>query len=141
MLKKKLLLPVLLLLKLKMKALMPLIVKIVGLKALKALILSKIAIKLVLGFLFYNIIKKFLGMKMNMMPMMPPEPPMPAYGAPIPTTTSSYEPNGWDSQGGPYARWDSPSTSSSSYSSHNMAYNSYTPSATYESYKTSSTSS
>lgn len=127
-----------------MKALMPLIVKIIGLKAIKALILSKIAIKLVLGFLFFNVIKKFLGMKMNMSPMMsmmPPEPLMPVYGAPIPTTTSSYEPNGWDNQGGPYARWDSPSTSSSSYSSHNLAYNSYSPSSTYESYKTSSTSS
>lgn len=57
-LKKKLLLPVLLLLKLKMKALMPILVSIIGIKAIKALILSKLAITLVLGFLVYNLLMK-----------------------------------------------------------------------------------
>lgn len=57
-LKKKLLLPVLLLLKLKMKALMPILVAIIGIKSIKALILSKLAITLVLGFLIYNLIMK-----------------------------------------------------------------------------------
>lgn len=57
-LKKKLLLPVLLLLKLKMKALMPILVAIIGIKAIKALILSKLAITLVLGFLIYNLVMK-----------------------------------------------------------------------------------
>lgn len=57
-LKKKLLLPILLLLKLKMKALMPILVSIIGLKAIKALVLSKIAITLVLGFLIYNLLMK-----------------------------------------------------------------------------------
>lgn len=56
--KKKLLLPVLLLLKLKMKALMPILVSIIGIKAIKALILSKLAITLVLGFLIYNLVMK-----------------------------------------------------------------------------------
>ncbi|XP_055904711.1 uncharacterized protein LOC129940418 [Eupeodes corollae] len=126
LLKKKLLLPVLLLMKLKMKLLMPLIVMLVGLKATKALILSKIAIKLVLGFLIYNLIKKLGGMKMNMMPM-PPAEPMSAYGAPIASTTaSSYDPASWEPMsGGPYARWDS----THSGSAHNLAYSSYYPSS------------
>lgn len=56
--KKKLLLPVLLLLKLKMKALMPILVALIGIKAIKALILSKLAITLVVGFLVYNLLMK-----------------------------------------------------------------------------------
>lgn len=64
-LKKKLLLPILLLLKLKMKALMPILVAIVGLKAMKALILSKLAILLVVGFIAVQFFKKG-GMMMPM---------------------------------------------------------------------------
>lgn len=64
-LKKKLLLPVLLLLKLKMKALMPILVSIIGIKAIKALILSKLAITLVVGFLAYNLLMKKGGRKIN----------------------------------------------------------------------------
>lgn len=56
--KKKLLLPVLLLLKLKMKALMPIFVALIGLKALKALILSKLAIAIVIGFVAYQLFSK-----------------------------------------------------------------------------------
>ena len=57
-LKKKLLLPFLLLLKLKLKALMPIFVAIIGLKALKALVLSKLAIILVVGFIAMQFFKK-----------------------------------------------------------------------------------
>lgn len=65
LLKKKLLLPFLLLLKLKMKALMPIFVAIIGLKALKALILSKLAILVVIGFVALQFFKKG-GMMMPM---------------------------------------------------------------------------
>jgi hypothetical protein len=58
LLKKKLLLPVLLLLKLKMKALMPIFVALIGIKALKALVLSKLAIVLVVGFIVLQLVKK-----------------------------------------------------------------------------------
>uniref|UniRef100_A0AAG5CNL1 Uncharacterized protein n=1 Tax=Anopheles atroparvus TaxID=41427 RepID=A0AAG5CNL1_ANOAO len=127
LLKKKLLLPVLLLLKLKMKALMPIFLGLIGLKAMKALILSKLAITLVLGFLVAQLVKKSgLGMPMSMMPMMPPAA---EYGAPAPATStpsSSYEPSAWEPQSGPYSRLWEPSTSGSS---HNLAYSSYYPSA------------
>ncbi|XP_055617809.1 uncharacterized protein LOC129763077 isoform X2 [Toxorhynchites rutilus septentrionalis] len=119
---------VLLLLKLKMKALMPIFVALIGLKAMKALLLSKLAIAMVLGFLAAQLLKKSgLGMPMSMMPMMPP---VAEYGAPAPASTeppSSYNPSAWEPQtGGPYSRVWEPSTSSSS---HNLAYNSYYPSS------------
>ncbi|XP_052863659.1 uncharacterized protein LOC128270297 [Anopheles cruzii] len=130
LLKKKLLLPVLLLLKLKMKALMPILLGLVSLKAMKALILSKLAITLVLGFLVAQLVKKSgLGMPMSMMPMMP-QAPLAEYGAPVPpssTPASSYEPSSWEPQsGGPYSRLWEPSTSGTS---HNLAYSSYYPSS------------
>lgn len=65
LLKKKLLLPFLLLLKLKLKALMPIFVAIIGLKALKALVLSKLAILIVIGFVAFQLFKKG-GMMMPM---------------------------------------------------------------------------
>lgn len=65
LLKKKLLLPFLLLFKLKMKALMPIFVAIIGLKALKALILSKLALLIVVGFIALQFFKKG-GMMMPM---------------------------------------------------------------------------
>lgn len=58
LLKKKLLLPILLLFKLKMKLLMPIFVALIGLKSLKALILSKLAILIVLGFVGYQLLGK-----------------------------------------------------------------------------------
>lgn len=58
LLKKKLLLPFLLLFKLKLKALMPIFVAIIGLKALKALVLSKIALIVVVGFIALQFFKK-----------------------------------------------------------------------------------
>lgn len=126
--KDKLLLPLLLLMKFKLKVIMPILLALVSLKATKALILSKIAIKLVLGFLIYNLIQKLGGMKMNMVPM---PPPMPAaeYGVPS-TTASSYDPSSWEPMsGGPYARWDS----------QNLAYSSYHPSSS-SSYNSGSSS-
>lgn len=65
LLKKKLLLPFLLLLKLKLKALMPIFVAIIGLKALKALVLSKLAFLIVIGFVAFQLFKKN-GMAMPM---------------------------------------------------------------------------
>lgn len=128
MLKKKLLLPVLLLLKLKMKALLPIFVAIIGLKAMKALILSKLAITMVLGFVIFNLVvkKTGLGAPMSMTPMSP-ESSMTAYGAPAPTSSpsSSYE-NSWEpANGGPYSRVWEPSSSSSQ----NLAYSAYYPSS------------
>jgi hypothetical protein len=120
LLKKKLLLPLLLLIKLKLKALMPILVAIIGVKSLKALILSKLAFLLVAGFLILQLCKK-AGMPMPMTSMMvEPAPPAP-YGAPAAgpsTPASSYDPS-WDpsaSSGGPYSRvWDP----------HQMAYSGY----------------
>ncbi|ALC46815.1 Osi20 [Drosophila busckii] len=117
--KDKLFLPLLLLMKFKLKVVMPILLALVSLKATKALILSKIAIKLVLGFLIYNLIQKLGGMKMNMVPMMPAPMPAAEYGVPS-TTASSYDPSSWEPMsGGPYARWDS----------QNLAYSSYHPSS------------
>ncbi|XP_041985301.1 uncharacterized protein LOC121737694 [Aricia agestis] len=121
LLKKKLLLPVLLLLKLKMKALLPIMVSIIGIKAMKALILSKLAITLVVGFLVYNLI-----MKKGAMPMMmtPTEAPVPQYGPPAsqygpPSTAApqdSYGAPQWEASSGPYARvWDPSQLAYSSY--------------------------
>ncbi|KAG4068785.1 hypothetical protein HA402_002476 [Bradysia odoriphaga] len=123
LLKKKLLLPVLLLLKLKMKALMPIFVALIGLKAMKALILSKLAIGIVLGFVAYQLFSKKTAM--SMMPMTPD--PMTAYSPS--TTASSYDPSSWEpsSAGGPYSRVWEPSASSSS--SQSLAYSSYYPSS------------
>ncbi|KAH8407244.1 hypothetical protein KR222_011128 [Zaprionus bogoriensis] len=127
--KDKLFLPLLLLMKLKLKVVMPILLALVSLKATKALILSKIAIKLVLGFLIYNLIQKLGGMKMNMVPMPAPVPAT-EYGVPS-TTASSYDPSSWEPMsGGPYARWDS----------QNLAYSSYHPSSS-SSYSSGSSSS
>ncbi|XP_045506518.1 uncharacterized protein LOC123702771 [Colias croceus] len=123
-LKKKLLLPVLLLLKLKMKALMPILVTIVGIKAVKALILSKLAITLVVGFLVYNLIMKKGAMPMMMAPATegPPAaqygPPASQYGPPsTPAPPSdSYGPQWEPSSSGPYSRvWDPSQLAYSSY--------------------------
>lgn len=113
-------LPLLLLLKLKLKALTPIMVALIGMKALKALILSKIAIVLVVGFLVVQLCKKAGMMPMTMM-IPPMEPPTPSpYGAPAapapPSTMSSYEPSWEPSAGGPYARIGD---------AHPLAYNAY----------------
>lgn len=106
--KKKLLLPALLLLKLKLKAILPIFVALIGLKAIKALILSKLAITLVVGFIAYSLLKK---------PATPATPETSTTAAPA----SSYDPSSWEpsaSAGGPYARvWDP--------SAQNLAYSAY----------------
>lgn len=66
LLKKKLLLPFLLLFKLKLKALMPIFVALIGLKALKALLLSKLALLVVIGFVAMQFLKKGGTMPMGM---------------------------------------------------------------------------
>ncbi|KAK5644653.1 hypothetical protein RI129_005953 [Pyrocoelia pectoralis] len=121
LLKKKLLLPVLLLLKLKMKALLPIFVALIGLKSFKALILSKLAIAIVLGFVIYTLLTKS-GMQMPMS-MMPAEPPTPMYGPPASTAApNSYEPSWEPNSGGPYSRvWNSANDA------HNLAYSAYYP--------------
>lgn len=58
LLKKKLLLPFLLMLKLKLKALMPIFVAIIGIKAVKALIMSKLALLTVIIFVAVQFFKK-----------------------------------------------------------------------------------
>lgn len=108
-LKKKLLLPALLLLKLKLKAILPLFTAIIGIKAFKALILSKLAISLVIGFIAYNLLKK-------------PAAATPAVETSSPAApASSYDPSSWEpsaASGGPYARvWDP--------SAQNLAYSAY----------------
>ncbi|XP_063706257.1 uncharacterized protein LOC134835315 [Culicoides brevitarsis] len=128
LLKKKLLFPVLLLLKLKMKALMPILVALVGFKAMKAYIMAKLALTLVIGFLVSQLVKK-IGMKMPMQmnPMQMMQPPQPEYGAPIPPTTgspsASYESsnNGWEGSNYNSRVWDS----SNLGASHNLAYSGY----------------
>lgn len=120
--KDKMLLPLLLLMKLKLKIILPILMGLIGLKAFKALILSKIAIKLVLGFLIYNLIQKLGGMKMSMTPALPQSLPPTEYGVP---TSAPYDSSSWESpnSGGPYARWDS----------QNIAYSAYHPSNSYSS--------
>ncbi|XP_072749737.1 uncharacterized protein Osi20 [Anoplolepis gracilipes] len=128
LLKKKLLLPFLLLLKLKLKALMPIFVAIIGLKALKALLLSKLALLVVIGFVAVQLFKKG-GM---MMPLGMSMEPASTYGAPaLPSTTSSYDPaNTWDGNG-PYSRvW----TPTNGVEAQNLAYSYYSPGSSSSSY-------
>lgn len=115
-----------------MKALMPIFVAIIGLKAMKALVLSKLAITIVLGFLIAQLVKKTgLGMPMSMMPMMAgaQEPAM-GYTTPA-TPDTSYGPAAWEpSASSAYSsnrvsNWEPAAASSS----HNLAYSSYYPSA------------
>ncbi|XP_015123806.1 uncharacterized protein LOC107045913 [Diachasma alloeum] len=122
LLKKKLLLPFLVLLKLKMKALMPIFVALIGLKAMKALILSKVALLVVVAFVALQFFKKGGMAPPTGMSMEPA--PAGAYGAPpVPTTTSGYEPiNTWDGNG-PYSRVWTPSDAQG------LAYNYYSPSS------------
>lgn len=109
-----------------MKALMPILVALIGFKAMKAFIMAKLALTLVLGFLATQLIKK-VGMKMPMQmnPMQMMQPPQPEYGAPIPPTTGSpaaYESsNGWEGSNYNSRVWDTTNLGSS----HNLAYNSY----------------
>lgn len=130
LLKKKLLLPILLLLKLKMKALTPILLAITSLKALKALILSKLAIAIVLGFVIYQLCAKSgMPMPISMAPVEPPPPPPPSmYGPPSTPPPNSYEPSWEPNQGGPYSRiWSSSSSADSGNDAQRLAYSAYYP--------------
>ncbi|XP_022196226.2 uncharacterized protein LOC111053614 [Nilaparvata lugens] len=136
--KKNMLLPLLMLIKLKLKTIIPILLTVVHVKATKALIMSKLALLLVGGFLAFQILQKKQMMQMMMAESTPS--PASAYGPPAPTygpptnsygppstvaTVSSYEapiydvPSSWEPSPaqGPYARvgWDAQS----------MAYNGY----------------
>lgn len=127
--KKKLLFPVLLLLKLKMKALMPIFVAIIGLKAIKALVLSKLAITIVLGFIIAQLVMK-TGLKMPMMSMMPATDSMNSYPSTPATPDTSYGAAAWEPASGSSSSYSlrnyEPSSASSSQ---NLAYSSYYPSS------------
>ncbi|KAL3267845.1 hypothetical protein HHI36_006986 [Cryptolaemus montrouzieri] len=127
LLKKKLLFPILLLFKLKMKLLMPIFVALIGLKSLKALIISKLALGIVLGFLIYQLCTKAgMTMPMSMSPMPPSEPPASLYGppstmAPLDSYNPNYDPSA--SQGGPYSRIWTPNNGESQQIAYSAYYN------------------
>lgn len=82
---------------------------IIGIKAVKALLISKLALTLVIGFIAYNLMKK---------------PAAPAAGMDASTAApSSYDPSSWEpsaTSGGPYARigWADPSAQNLAYSAY-----------------------
>lgn len=90
--------------KLKLKAILPIFVGLIGIKAVKALILSKLALTLVVGFIAYSMMKK---------------PAAPAGGETSTAAPSSYDPSSWEpnaTSGGPYARIWNPSAQDLAYS-------------------------
>lgn len=128
MMQDKMLMPLMMMLKLKLKMLMPIMMAVISMKATKALVLSKVAIMLVLGFLLKEFLKKsgipsILPLHLPGLPGGPepsttamPAPPM--YGPPQSSgyeSSSSWEPTGYSSH--------------SSDNSHSMAYSSYLPSS------------
>jgi len=154
----KALLPLLLMLKMKLKMITPIMLTMVSIKATKALLMSKLALFLVSVFMFSQVLKK-LGMHlpmlhpppMEMMPMSlttPPSygpPPAPAYGAPSPPSASYGSPSQSASYSEPNA-WEPSSSSSNSYSKiwdpQQIAYSAYyKPSSSSSSLTSSSTSS
>ncbi|KAF0757558.1 osiris 20-like precursor [Aphis craccivora] len=127
MMQDKMLMPLMMMMKMKLKMLMPIMMAIVSMKATKALVLSKVAIMLVLGFLIKEFLKKsggIPGLPIHLPGFPgPAEPsstsaPPPMYGPPQSSSyesSSSWEPTGYSSH--------------SSDSAHSMAYNSYQPSS------------
>lgn len=126
----KTLMPLVMMLKMKMKMLMPIMMMLIGMKATKALVLSKLSIIIVIVFMVMQMLSKKGMMPMNMMAMpmaMPPSAesatPPSSYGVASSMTTSSYDPAAnWEANsGGPYSRvWDS--THSSAYSAYKPTY-------------------
>jgi hypothetical protein len=128
------------LLKLKLKALMPILVLIAKIKAIKALLISKVALLVVVGFVFLQLCKK-LGGGGAMMPMMPammdpmmmtPAPPASTYGAPpaAPSMPYSAPAPPTNSYGPAETSWEpAAAASSNSYSrvwdAHQLAYKAY----------------
>ncbi|KAL5242168.1 hypothetical protein ACI65C_009578 [Semiaphis heraclei] len=138
MMQDKMLMPLMMMMKMKLKMLMPIMMALVSMKATKALVLSKVAIMLVLGFLLKEFLKKsgipglplhlpgFPGSAEPSSTSMPP----PMYGPPQSSgyeSSSSWEPTGYSSH--------------SSDSAHSMAYNSYQPSSSSSSGSSASLSS
>ncbi|XKL62757.1 hypothetical protein PGB90_002590 [Kerria lacca] len=136
MMQQKALLPLLMMLKMKMKMITPMMLALVSMKATKAMIMSKLALVLVILFMASQLVKK-LGMHlpilhppMDNMPMSmsmttpaaygPPPSPQAAYGAP---PSSSY--------GSPSSSYGSPSSSygSPAQSSNYAEPNSWEPSS------------
>lgn len=150
MMQQKALLPLLMMLKMKLKMITPIMLTLVSIKATKALLMSKLALLLVTVFMASQLFKK-LGMHLPMlhppmdaMPMSmttppaygPPPAPSSSYGAPA-QPASSY---GSPSQSSNYAEpnaWEPSSSSSNTYSKiwdpQQLAYSAY--------YKPSSSSS
>lgn len=126
MMQDKMLMPLMMMMKMKMKMLMPIMMALVSMKATKALILSKVAVMLVVGFLVKEFLKKsggIPGLPLHLPGFPAPEPSTttghPMYGPPQSSgyeSASSWEPSGYSSSHG-------------SDSSHSMAYSSYQPSS------------
>lgn len=137
MMQDKMLMPLMMLMKMKLKMLMPIMMALVSMKATKALIISKVAIVLVLGFLVKEFLKKsggIPGLPLHI-PGFPGSEPSstaaapPMYGPPQSSgyeSSSSWEPTGYSSH--------------SSDTAHSMAYNSYLPSSSSSSSSGSSVS-
>lgn len=157
MMQQKALLPLLMMLKMKLKMITPIMLTLVSIKATKAMLMSKLALFLVTLFMASQFLKK-LGMHLPMlhppmdMPMGmsmttpstygPPAPPSSSYGAPSPPSQSYGSPSGSYSE--PSASWEPSSSSSNSYSKiwdpQQIAYSAYyKPSSSSSSASTSST--
>lgn len=131
MMQDKMLMPLMMMMKMKLKMLTPIMMALVSMKATKALILSKVAIMLVLGFLLKEFLKKS-GIP-SLLPIH-----LPGMPGPEPSTTASpphmYGPPQSSGGYGGESSWE-PATSYSSSSghssdaAHSMAYNSYLPSS------------
>ncbi|XP_050531777.1 uncharacterized protein LOC126900242 [Daktulosphaira vitifoliae] len=133
MMQDKMLMPLLMLLKMKMKMLTPIMMALISMKATKALILSKLAVILVLGFIVKDFLKKSGGLPMLHLPLglSPAEPSStatPMYGPPQSSgyeSASSWEPTGYSSgSSSSYPSSSSYSSGGSGYSSGNSGYSS-----------------
>lgn len=165
MMQQKALLPLLMMLKMKLKMITPIMLTLVSIKATKALVFSKIALLMVTLFMASQLLKK-LGMHLPMLHPPPMEMPMgmgamttsPPYGAPAPLPpSSSYGPaspsQSYGSPSSSYsepsaASWEPSSASSNTYSKvwdpQQIAYSAYYktgPSSSSSSLSSSSSSS
>ncbi len=168
MMQQKALLPLLMMLKMKLKMITPIMLTLVSIKATKALLMSKLALLLVIIFMASQFVKK-LGMHLpmlhppvEMMPMPmttppaygPPPPPSSVYGAPsVPSSSYGSPSNPSSSYGSPSQSsnyvdtnsWEPSSSSSNTYSKiwdpQQLAYSAYyKPSSSSSSSSSTSTS-
>ncbi|XP_065224014.1 uncharacterized protein Osi20 [Planococcus citri] len=163
MMQQKALLPLLMMLKMKLKMITPIMLTLVSIKATKAMLMSKLALLMVTIFMASQLLKK-LGMHLPMLHPPPMEMGMamaavttpPSYGAPAPLPpSSSYGPSPpSQSYGSPSsssysepsaASWEPSSASSNTYSKvwdpQQLAYSAYYKSAPSSSSSLSSSSS